>query len=315
MRNRLIASIACSCMIATGILAPTIAPTIALAETYRHEMGTVNFATPPTRIAVSNWSLTETVLALGLDPVAIPEADGYRAWVVEPALPAEFADLGERRSPNLEVLRDSRPDVILISNEVAMAYDKLSALAPTMVYSIYNSDQSALEKAEELTRNIGKLTGRSDKAEEIIASANQRIAAAANRIRKAVGDDTKFSVVRILDGAHFRIHGTTSLFGSTLARMGFSNAWTGPLNGWGFSNGEIGDLAKLGPAHIAYIEPTPDPVKAKLFASPVWKALPFNRQNTIYEVPASWTFGGLLSAARFAEQLADSVTKTTAQGS
>ena len=72
MRNRLIASIACSCMIATGILAPTIAPTIALAETYRHEMGTVNFATSPTRIAVSNWSLTETVLALGLDPVAIP---------------------------------------------------------------------------------------------------------------------------------------------------------------------------------------------------------------------------------------------------
>ncbi|MFC4233783.1 iron-siderophore ABC transporter substrate-binding protein [Thalassospira xianhensis] len=308
MRNRLIASIACSCVIATGILAPTIAPSIALAETYTHEMGTVNFATPPNRIAVSNWSLTETVLALGIDPVAIPEADGYREWVVEPALPAEFVDLGTRMAPNFEALRDSRPEVILISSDVAMAYDKLSAFAPTMVYSIYNTDQPALDKAEDLMRNVGQLTGRSDKAEEIIASANQRIATAADRIRKAVGDDAKFAVVRILDDAHFRIHGTTSLFGSTLARMGFANTWTGPVNGWGFSNGEIGDLAKLGPAHFAYIEPTPAAVKTKLFGSPVWKALPFNRQNTVYEVPTSWTFGGLLSAVRFAEQLADAIT-------
>ncbi len=296
-------------MIATGILAPTIVPSIASAETYTHEMGTVNFATPPTRIAVSNWPLTETVLALGIDPVAIPEPDGYRDWVVEPALPAEFVDLGTRMAPNFEALRDSRPEVILISNEAAMAYDKLSAFAPTMVYSIYNTSQPAIDKAEELMRNIGKLTGRDDKAEKIIASANQRIETAADRIRQTIGDDAKFAVVRILDDAHFRIHGTTSLFGSTLARMGFENAWTGTVNGWGVSNGDIGDLAKLGPARLAYIEPTPKPEKTKLFASPVWRALPFNRQNTVYEVPASWTFGGLISAVRFAEQLADAVTE------
>ncbi len=309
MRNRLITSFASTCMLLTG----TMFAAPASAETYTHEMGTVNFASPPTRIAVTNWALTESVLALGIDPVAIPESDAYRDWVVEPALPDHFADLGTRVAPNFEALRDSRPEVILISAEIAMAYDKLSAFAPTVVYSIYNTDAPAIDKAEELLRHIGKLTGRSDKAEDVIASANQRIAKAAQRIRAVIGDDNDFAIVRILDDAHFRIHGTTSLFGSTLARMGFNNVWKGEVNGWGFFNGDIANLAKLGPAHFAYIEPTPKPDKAKLFNSAVWKALPFTRKNTVYQVPASWTFGGLLSGARFAEQLADAVT--TANGS
>lgn len=285
------------------------------AQTFTHELGKTTFAKTPTRFAASNWSLTESLLALGIAPVAIPEADGYRTWVVEPELPASFADLGNRREPNLEALREAKPDAILIGSEIAMAYDKLSAFAPTLVYSIYNieSDKPAIERAEDLMRNLGKLTDKSDKAEDVIASANERIDAAGARIRKAVGDDAKFAVVRILDEAHFRIHGKTSLFGSTLGRMGFANAWTGDVNGWEFHNGDISDLAKMGDVQFVYVAPVAPTTRTKLLSSGIWKALPFTRNNHVYEVPSSWTFGGILSAARFAELLADAVT--TAQGS
>ncbi|NIZ01151.1 iron-siderophore ABC transporter substrate-binding protein [Thalassospira lucentensis] len=283
----------------------------ASAQTFTHEMGKATFAQTPTRFAASNWSLTESLLALGVEPVAIPEADGYRMWVVEPKLPDTFADLGNRREPNLEALREAKPDAILIGSEIAMAYDKLSAFAPTLVYSIYNieSDKPALARAEDLMRKLGELTGKSDKAEDVIASADARIKAAGDRIRKAVGDDAKFAVVRILDEAHFRIHGKTSLFGSTLARMGFEDAWTGDVNGWEFHNGDISDLAKMGDVQLAYVAPIAPTTRTKLLESGIWKALPFTRNNHVYEVPSSWTFGGVLSAARFAEKLADAVTQ------
>ncbi|MDG4718002.1 MULTISPECIES: iron-siderophore ABC transporter substrate-binding protein [Thalassospira] len=315
MHTRLISQIAASCLVAMTALSPIGAS----AQTIRHEMGEVTFDAQPTRFAGSNWAMTESLLALGIDPVAVPEADGYRVWVVEPQLPATFADLGTRREPNFEALREAKPDAILIGGEMAMAYDKLSGVAPTLVYSIYDTgkDTPAIDNAESLLRNIGTLAGKSDKAEEVIASANARIDAAAARIRDHLGKDAKFTIVRINDEAHFRIHGKTSLFGSTLARMGFANAWEGEVNGWGFHNGDVSDLAKMGDVQFAYVEPIAPTVQSRLFDTAIWKAMPFTRNDHVYAVPASWTFGGLLSAARFAELLADAVTgtQTTASGS
>ncbi|MCC9623884.1 iron-siderophore ABC transporter substrate-binding protein [Thalassospira sp. MA62] len=285
----------------------------AQAESITHEMGIAEFDSPPTRIAVSNWALTESLLALGVDPIAIPEAEGYREWVVEPKLPENFTDLGTRREPNFEALRDAKPDAIVITGDAAMAYDKLNGFAPTLVYSIYDTDsgEPAMDRAEEMLRNLGTLTGKSEQAETVIASVNDRIAAAAERIRAVTGEDAKFAIIRVLDEAHFRIHGETSLFGSVLARMGFENAWTGEVNGWGFGNGDISDLSTLGDAHVAYVEPVETAVKAKLFNSVIWKSLPFARNDHLYAIPPAWTFGGVLSGARFAEFLADTVTNTS----
>ncbi|WP_297024811.1 iron-siderophore ABC transporter substrate-binding protein [Thalassospira sp.] len=306
--------------IATGTAIASLASLPVLAEeTFTHEMGEVTLETTPTRFAVSNWALTESLIALGIDPVAIPEAEGYRAWVVEPALPESFTDLGTRREPNFEALREAKPDAILISTDVAMALEKLSGYAPTLVYSIYNtgSDEPAIDRAEALLRNVAKLAGKADTAEDVIASVNARIEAAAKRIRDHVGDDAKFAVVRILDESHFRIHGKTSLFGSVLGRMGFANAWDGEVNGWAFRNGDLSDLAKMGDVQFAYIEPVAPTTRESLFNSAIWKAMPFARNGNVHAIPASWTFGGVLSAARFAELLADAVTgaDTTASGS
>ncbi|MDP2696974.1 iron-siderophore ABC transporter substrate-binding protein [Thalassospira sp.] len=304
MQKHWIGRITLVCTIAFGSLFALPAG----AETFDHELGQAEFQTTPTRFAVTNWSLVESLLALGVAPVAIPEADGYRIWVVEPSLPEQFTDLGTRREPNFEALRESRPDAILISSEISMAYDKLSAFAPTLAYSIYNTDEPAIDRAEALMRYLGKLTGKEHEAETVIKSANDRIAVAAERIRQTVGDDKKFAIVRILDESHFRIHGEKSLFGSTLIRMGFENTWQGEVNSWAFYNGEVSDLAKMGDVQFAYIEPIAPTTKVKLLDTALWKTMPFVRNNQVYAVPSSWTFGGLMSAVRFAEQLADTIT-------
>ena len=308
-----IGSIAARLVLVAGMVGAFVtAQPVMAEETFTHELGEISLDTHPTRFAVSNWALTESLIALGIDPVAIPESDGYRAWVVEPKLPESFTDLGTRREPNFEALRDAKPDAILISTDVAMAHEKLSGYAPTFVYSIYNtgSDEPAIDRTETLLRNVAKLAGKPDAAEDVIASVNARIEAAAARIRDHVGDDAKFAVVRILDESHFRIHGKTSLFGSVLGRMGFANAWEGDVNGWAFHNGDVSDLAKMGDVQFAYVEPIAPTTRETLFNSAIWKAMPFARNDHVHAIPASWTFGGVLSAARFAELLADAVTGT-----
>ncbi len=59
----------------------------------------------PRRIAAIDWAMLETLVALGIMPVAATELVQFRKDAVEPMLAESVADLGLRGSPNLELLR------------------------------------------------------------------------------------------------------------------------------------------------------------------------------------------------------------------
>src|SRR5690606_1148688 len=50
--------------------------------------GLARAETHPPRIAVIDWGLTETLLGLGVTPIAVAQTEGYRRWVMQPELPA-----------------------------------------------------------------------------------------------------------------------------------------------------------------------------------------------------------------------------------
>ncbi|RCK50730.1 hypothetical protein TH25_10650 [Thalassospira profundimaris] len=282
-------------------------PALAQGKTYQHEMGSVSFDTPPTRIAVTNWSLTETVIALGLDPVAIADPDGYYKWVVTPDLPKDFVDIGQRQSPNMEALRKAKPDLILISGQLSMAYDAFSEIAPTMVISTYNNGLPALESLRKATLQIADITGREDRAREILQQVDKTLATDGARIRAALGADQKIAVIRINSDAQINIFGPPSLPNTVLAAMNIPTAYDGQTNGWGFARGGLERLAPFANDVVAYIEPTPAPVRQRILNSPLWKMQGFARQNRVYQVPPVWTYGGLYSAMRFADLLATEI--------
>jgi iron complex transport system substrate-binding protein len=69
---------------------------------------------PRRRIATVDWTIAETLLALG-SPRWRWGMWPYRAWVGEPQLPAGVIDIGLRAQPNRELLAELKPDLILIS--------------------------------------------------------------------------------------------------------------------------------------------------------------------------------------------------------
>ncbi|MGL5587407.1 MAG: iron-siderophore ABC transporter substrate-binding protein, partial [Aeromonas veronii] len=64
---------------------------------------------PLPRIATVDWTIAETLLALGVTPLAVGDAGPSQAWVGEPRLPTEVVDIGLRTQPNRKLLAELRP--------------------------------------------------------------------------------------------------------------------------------------------------------------------------------------------------------------
>ncbi len=133
----------------------------------------------PQRIAVIDYGLAEALMLIGITPIAVMSAADWKIWVVEPALPPGVADLGASVEPNFERLAALQPDLILTTNYVAMAEPTLRRIAPVRQLTIHGGADgyAPLARSAEVTRELGRLTGREAEAEKAIAEFDAEIAA------------------------------------------------------------------------------------------------------------------------------------------
>ncbi|WP_417813117.1 ABC transporter substrate-binding protein [Thalassospira alkalitolerans] len=290
-----------------ALLIATNMPAMAEPITISHDRGVLTLEHPAKRVAVTNWAFTETVIALGIDPVAIADPEDYHDWVAVPELPADFVNLGQRSSPNLEALRAAKPDLILISKELEMAYDSFNAIAPTMVLSIYNNDKDALPTAREVMEKIAIAIGREDAAKTWLAATDLKFAEYGDRIRAAMPKGHDLDIVNFVSPTHISLYGPPSLPGTVLRKMGLSIAYQGPVTNWGAAKGGLEILGPQAQNTLVYLNPVPDVIRQKVWTSPLWKILDFVRNDRVYELPVVWAYGGMPSALRFAQLLTESL--------
>ncbi|WP_105901370.1 ABC transporter substrate-binding protein [Vibrio gangliei] len=284
------------------------------AESFKHEMGEVTFDSVPQKIVALDWVSTEHLLALGVTPTGIADVKGYQAWVVSPPLPESVISIGSRREPNLELLAQMKPDLILMSDAMSPAYQKLNAIAPTMVLSIYTDSHQPIENAKSQVRTLGKVLHRSEQAEQVIRDFDDNIQSNKFKIEQfeKASQTTipSLLLIRFLGEQHLRIHGKTSLSGETIELMGLTNAWQQQGNSWGFSSATIQQLAPLQDSNVFYYGPLTDDERKSLTSNPIWKVMKFVREQRAYELPPVWTFGGLLAARKFSDEVTRILTQT-----
>lgn len=271
------------------------------AQSFEHEMGQVEFTTPPSKVVTLDWVSTEHVLALGVTPVGVADVEGYKTWVQAPALPESVVSVGSRREPNLELLAQLKPDLIIMSNAMSAAYEKLNAIAPTMVLSVYTDAHAPLDAATNQLQTLGKVLDKSAQAEQVLAEFAQRINANKHALRDAVNAQRPQLLIRFIGEKHIRVHGQHSLAGETITKMGLTNAWTQAGNAWGFSSATVQDLAQLQSAEVFYFGPLTDEERQTIRTNPIWNVMGFVREQRVHELPAVWTFGGIKAAQRFSD--------------
>ncbi len=269
----------------------------------KHEMGVASFDTPPKKVVALDWGLAETVLSLGVEPIGVADAQGYRQWVVEPDLPAAVIDVGSRGEPNLELLTELKPDVILVSKHLAAAYAQLNKIAPVLVYTLYNEERAPLQAAKSTTRSLGQLFAKQAQAEHIIAQTDQRLADNGEKVRTAGAADKPLLLVRFINDNTLRIHSQGSLANATISAMGLQNDWQDATNLWGFTTAGIAKVAEHQNSRVMIFGPLDATAHQQLTQSPLWQAMAFTRHDLVYELPAIWTFGGLIAAQRFSDHI------------
>ena len=256
------------------------------------------------RIVALEWNIISILLSLGITPVGVPEIRAYVEWVVEPAIPIATFDVGLRSEPNLEAIAGLKPDLILSSPLSCLVVPLLERIAPVREVAIYTEEGAPLRLAARETRALGQLLGRGPAAEQEIAVTED----AFERIAGLVGDGSGPNLLMsFLDSRHVRVFGPSSLFGAVLSRLGLANAWTRPVNVWGFTQVGIAELATHPDARLLVIERAGfDPIRGLERAS-LWSNLPAVRVGRWARLPAAWFYGELSAARRFASLLPDAM--------
>ena len=94
---------------------------------------------PPERIVVTDWTLLEQILELGIVPVGAPELERYRHYVKQPILPNGIADIGLRSSPDLKTLRSLKPGAIIVGTDQKSLARPFSLIAPVFYYNNFSA--------------------------------------------------------------------------------------------------------------------------------------------------------------------------------
>ena len=270
----------------------------------------LEIAGPLRCIVALDYGLAETLIRLGQPPLAVVGAQDWDKWVVEPPLPAEVVNLGSSREPNLELLQQLKPDLILTTPYLAGIAHRLRQIAPVLSLPIYVPEGRPLMLAETALRRLATLTGREAAGETLLAEAEAVYAGARERLRGKAGQPVY--LVNFMDGRHVRIYGAKSLFQDVLDRIGLTNAWQGRTNFWGFSTIGIEELEQDGPARLIYLDPAPPGVLPALAKNPLWNSLSFVKAGQVQGLPPVLMFGAVPSAMRFARLVSEKLASSEA---
>lgn len=255
----------------------------------------------PRRVAIIDWALLETALALGIVPVAATELIQFRKIVVEPEVPESVADLGLRGAPNYELLRILAPDLILISNFYEPKRRQLERIAPVRSLPVYQPGRPPYPFAVDAVSTLGDLLGRRDAASLYLAETEAELAHARQEL--ADGAARSAYVIKMGDTRHLQAFGRDSIFGDVLDRLGVANAWPHDTRYGAAAPVGLEALAAAPDAALIVMAPLPPDFEHTRSANALWQALPAVRRRQVALIPPVNHFGGLPSARRFARLL------------
>ncbi|MEW7313669.1 Fe(3+)-hydroxamate ABC transporter substrate-binding protein FhuD [Buttiauxella gaviniae] len=270
------------------------------------KMGTAHAASiDPRRIVALEWLPVELMLALGITPYAMADIANYQSWVGEPKLPDGIIDVGLRTEPNLELLTQLKPSLILYSAGYGPSPEKMARIAPGMGFNFNDGSGKPLTVARQSITELGEKLGMQQAAREHLLKFDQFIEQMKPRF--AARGDKPVLLMTLLDSRHALIIGKNSLFQQVMDLLDVKNAWSGETNFWGSAVVGLERLAEVKDADVICFDHNNDAEMARVTATPLWNAMPFVRQNRFQRVPPVWLYGATLSAMNFTTTLAKAI--------
>lgn len=238
----------------------------------------IQLTTTPKRVAAVSYLGVDVALALGIKPVATTYMTAGRNPDFLLGLTKDIKAIGQRAKPNLELLAETKPDVIIAMKRYTVGNAaQFEKIAP---YIAYNSELLAQSYTE--VSGIAKALGKPERGEQLNADFKRHLAEFARKAPKNVkprfqimwGGDTPFS-----------FH-TENSAASIVAALGGDNI-VGPVQKDGKFGMEVSleTMLEADPEVIFVYDSGPDRPHEN---NPIWKQLSAVKNGRVHYVGDQW---------------------------
>lgn len=215
----------------------------------KHAMGETELAGTPARIVVVDGELAENLLTLEAQSSIV----GASLWEIYGTsfeeemqeigldVPPGLVNTGDYWAPNLELIAQIEPDVIVASDAWnRQNYEAFAEIAPTLMLPTYPTEEdgtTTLQEMEESFMALADAVGRQDRGAQVLESLHARMDDAASRVEAAGLKGHKFLLAEVWidNGSPTMFLYTKNSVGSqVLERIGLQNALEADENSpWG----------------------------------------------------------------------------------
>lgn len=241
-------------------------------------------------------------MAIDHPPVGMAQISDYHQWVGSPRVPTSTHEIGLRSQPSMELMTALNPDEIVLTPMFSMMAERLQQIAPVKTLSLYGLTTNHWHDIEEMTKTLGELTNKTVEAHALVEGTRALMQSIRSRLKAC----QPILVLQLVDEKHVRVYGGSSLYQQVFNQLGITNAWTGPVNRWGYRVIGLHELASVS-GQLIVMPPFPLGAWERVQRNPLWRRLPAVKTNPPLLMPAIWSLGGLPSAQRFANLLEKSM--------
>ncbi|WP_086981152.1 Fe(3+) dicitrate ABC transporter substrate-binding protein [Vibrio aphrogenes] len=250
------------------------------------------------KVVVLEYSFIDALAVIGVSPIGV--ADDNQPERILPqvrALISPWVSVGMRSQPNLEIIAQLKPDLIIAdAHRHKVSLHSLSEIAPTLLLkSRGESYQESLEAALQIGKAVGK-------EQEM----RQRLAKHRKIMESYKG---KFSAQGVVQFANVNdrgmwLHGPKSYTGSLLAYLGLQPALPS-LQSSHLMEANLEVLLKVNPDWFFYSKKKPQTVLDTWQKNPLYSLLKIHTNHQAIQVsPELWSLNrGMLAAEGIAQDL------------
>ncbi|TBL77304.1 ABC transporter substrate-binding protein [Paenibacillus thalictri] len=282
--------------------APAASPAPAAAPsdgkiTVEDAQGTVTLAKKPERIVTMDFSFTDMLITLGVQPVGIAD-DGSPALFMD-AVKSQlksYTSVGSRYEPNIELISSLKPDLIIVDiNKHKNALPQLKAIAPLLVLNDFQADYDQMLKNYIIT---AKAVGKEEEGKKRLQEHQAKMEAAKKKIKNA----NMTVLPAVVNPTGFFGHSDHSYSGSMLKMLGY----TDPLkNDTAYPQMTLEQLVETNPQALFLMPTDKVTIVNQWETNPLWKKLDAVNNNKVYTVERrDWSLSrGMLGSEKIAEDI------------
>ena len=252
------------------------------------------------RVIALDWTCAEILEFLGYQTLAVGEKKSYEIWTGEQG--DKTLDLGLRNQPNLEMIIQLKPDLVILPELFSHYKKTISNYAKTEIIDVYKSGNLE-QNLNEAVLKIGKILGDEQNAKAKLAKNEEFFA---QKRAKFTEFDSQILVVQFSNEAHLRIYGQNSLYGLVLDKLGLKNAAPQNLtyNLWGIANAPISALFGVSEStKLIIIEPNRVDIDLQIKTNGIYKNIKILQNRA--QIRPVWSAGAVLSMQKFANLLSE----------